>query len=112
MGSLSRRERGCHHSQYSNACNLDVSFLNIFNADKVTNLLRFQSEAKIFVRNQGWKRLLFIRSTLTLYFEKNTGAPIVGIARWCVPRIGQGHLEVKWSTNGAVSSVVCQYNIH
>ena len=25
-----------------------------------------------------------------------TGAPIVGIARWSVPRIGQGHLEVKW----------------
>ena len=27
---------------------------------------------------------------------KYTGAPIVGIARWSVPRIGQGHLEVKW----------------
>ena len=25
-----------------------------------------------------------------------TGAPIVWIARWSVPRIGQGHLEVKW----------------
>ena len=25
-----------------------------------------------------------------------TGAPFVGIARWSVPRIGQGHLEVKW----------------
>ena len=25
-----------------------------------------------------------------------TGAPVVGIARWSVPRIGQGHLEVKW----------------
>ena len=25
-----------------------------------------------------------------------TGAPIVGIARWSVPRTGQGHLEVKW----------------
>ena len=25
-----------------------------------------------------------------------TGAPIVGIARWSVPRIGQGHLEAKW----------------
>ena len=28
--------------------------------------------------------------------EQYTGAPIVGIARWSVPRIGQGHLEVKW----------------
>ena len=28
--------------------------------------------------------------------EDYTGAPIVGIARWSVPRIGQGHLEVKW----------------
>ena len=28
--------------------------------------------------------------------HKYTGAPIVGIARWSVPRIGQGHLEVKW----------------
>ena len=25
-----------------------------------------------------------------------TGAPIVGIARWSVPRIGKCHLEVKW----------------
>ena len=41
-----------------------------------------------------------------------TGAPVVGIARWSVPRIGQGHLEVKWYTNRAVSSVACQYNIH
>ena len=31
-----------------------------------------------------WKKLYY------------TGAPIVGIARWSVPRIGQGHLEVKW----------------
>ena len=25
-GSLSRRERGCHHSQYTNVCKLDLSF--------------------------------------------------------------------------------------
>ena len=25
-----------------------------------------------------------------------TGAPIVGIARWSVPGVGQGHLEVEW----------------
>ena len=28
--------------------------------------------------------------------QNYTGAPIVGIAPWSVPRIGQGHLEVKW----------------
>ena len=39
---------------------------------------------------------------LTLWFllqhddSLYTGAPIVGIARWSVPRFGQGHLEVKW----------------
>ena len=44
----------------TNACNLDVSFFNIFNADGVTNLLAFQSEAKIFMRNKCYKRLLFI----------------------------------------------------
>ena len=32
----------------------------------------------------------------TLERIKYTGAPTVGIARWSVPRIGQGHLEVKW----------------
>ena len=25
-----------------------------------------------------------------------TRAPIVGIGQWSVPKIGQGHLEVKW----------------
>ena len=30
------------------------------------------------------------------FLQQYTGAPIVGIARWSVPRIGQGHLEVKW----------------
>ena len=45
----------------TNTCNFDVSSLNIFNADGVRNLLGFQSEAKIFVRNQCCKRLLFIK---------------------------------------------------
>ena len=70
MGNLSRRERGCHHSQYTNACNLNVSFLNIFNADGVRNLLGFQSEAKIFVRNQCCKRLLFIKVNTNVIFWK------------------------------------------
>ena len=38
---------------------------------------------------------LNLSSTLSWCFMKYTGAPIVGIARWSVPRIGQGHLEVK-----------------
>ena len=42
------------------ACNLDVYFWNILNANGVRNLLGFQSEAKIFVCNQCCKRLLFI----------------------------------------------------
>ena len=41
----------------TNACNLDVFFLNIFKADGVRNLLGFKSEAKIFLRNQCCKRL-------------------------------------------------------
>ena len=70
-GSLSRRERGCHHSQYTNACKLDLSFKNIFNADGVRNLLEFQSEAKIFVRNQCCKRLLFIKVNTNVKLKKN-----------------------------------------
>ena len=34
----------------------------------------------------------FLLNFLRIY----TGALIVGIAQWSVPRIGQGHLEVKW----------------
>ena len=35
----------------------------------------------------------FFRVTIEFNY---TEALIVGIARWSVPRIGQGHLEVKW----------------
>ena len=35
---------------------------------------------------------LFQNADFFLY----TRAPIVGIPRWSVPRIGKGHLEVKW----------------
>ena len=35
-----------------------------------------------------------------MYENKYTAAPILGIARWSVPRIGQGHLEVKWKQTG------------
>ena len=38
------------------------------------------------------KFLFKVRELINNY----TGVPIVGIARWSVPRIGQGHLEVKW----------------
>ena len=54
----------------TNACNLDVSFLNIFNADGVRNLLGFQSEAKIFVRNQCCRRLLFIMVNTNVMLKK------------------------------------------
>ena len=42
----------------------------------------------------GRSGVMLLDSRLLIY--KYTGAPIVGIARWSVPRIGQGHLEVKW----------------
>ena len=70
-GSLSRRERGYHHSQYTNICKLDLSFQNIVNADGVRNLLGFQSEAKIFVRNQCCKCLLFIKVNTDVKLKKN-----------------------------------------
>ena len=31
---------------------------------------------------------------ISVILQYYTGAPIVGIAPWSVPRIGQGHLEV------------------
>ena len=55
----------------TNACNLDVSFLNIFNVDGVRNLLGFQSEAKIFVRNECCRRLLFIKVNTNVILKKN-----------------------------------------
>ena len=55
----------------TNACNLNVYFLNIFNADGVRNLLGFQSEAEIFVRNQCCKRLLLIDVTTNVVLKKN-----------------------------------------
>ena len=53
----------------------------------------------------SWAKTEKSGATLITRPNSYTGALIVGIARWSVPRIGQGHLE-------AVSSVVCQYNIH
>ena len=40
--------------------------------------------------------IIFNHYRLFLFKFFYTGAPIVGIARWSVPGIGQGHLEVKW----------------
>ena len=54
------------------ACNLDVLFLNIFNADGVRNQLGFQSEAKIFMRNQCCKRSLFIKVNTNVIFLKKS----------------------------------------
>ena len=55
MGSLSRRERGCYHSQYTiKACNFDI-YSSIYKMPmKQCNGLGFQCNLQIFVRNQ-WR---------------------------------------------------------
>ena len=63
----------------TNACNLDVSFLNIFNADVVRDLLGFQSEAKIFVRNECCKRLLFMKVNTNVIFLKKSFCTIYNL---------------------------------
>ena len=65
--------------------------LMIYNVLKIYNVTEQLKTINFYSEHNNYQRIINSYDICSY-----TGAPIVGIARWSVPRIGQGHLEVKW----------------